>query len=133
MKDSKLHEFARELRGLTDEIAVQEAATKTLKHRRDELKKHVLPEAMELAEIDSFKVEGVGTIFLKQQVFSSILKEDRPRWYDWLRANGLEDLIVEWVFPQTQKAFVKERLESGDELPDFLNATFAQEVQLRRS
>ncbi len=131
--DSRLTELAKEMRGLTDEIEVTDAKSKALKARRDEIKNRELPEAMDNAEIDKFSVEGVGTIYLKQMVFSNVRKDDREKWYAWLREMGHEDLIIEYVWPNTQKAFVKEALEDGRELPDFLNASFAQQVQLRRT
>ena len=132
MKDAKLQELAREARSLKDNIEMEEAKVKAMKRRRDEILKKILPEAMDLAEIEKFSVEGVGTVFLKQQVFSSVRKDDRDTFYEYLRANGHEDLIVPWVFPQTQKAWVKEQLENGEVIPDFLNATYTTEAQLRK-
>ncbi len=131
MKDLNL--LATEARTLKDNIEIEEAKVKTMKHRRDEILKKILPEAMELAEIDKFHVEGVGTVFLKQNVFVNVRKEDRDKCYAWFRENGLEDLVVDYVWPGTQKAWVKERLESGDEVPDFFNASFSTEAQLRKS
>ena len=132
MQDVEITELAKEMKGRADESEVTDAKSKALKARRDGIKNRELPEAMDNAEIDKFSVEGVGTIYLKQMVFSNVRKDDREKFYAWLRENGHEDLVVEYVWPNTQKAFVKEALEDGRELPDFLNATFGQQVQLRR-
>jgi hypothetical protein len=43
---------------------------------------------------------------------------------DWLSANGLAPVVKETVHPQTLKAFVKERMSAGLELPvDFFGAS----------
>jgi hypothetical protein len=88
-------------------------------------------------------------VTVKQTYGASILVDNRPAAYDWLREHGYDDIIKNTVacqfgrgeddqasafkafaekegylaeqkteiHPQTLRAFVKERVESGDEFP----------------
>ena len=104
-----------------------------IKARTRAIEVHELPEAMEDKEIDKFTVPDVGTISVKTKVYSSIKKDDRERFYQWLRESGNGDVIVDWVFPGTQNAFIKERIETGQEYPEFCNVSLIPTASLRRS
>lgn len=104
-----------------------------------------------LAEIglSSMKLDDGSEVTVKQTYGASILVDNRPAAYEWLRENGYDDIIKNTVacqfgrgeddkasafkafaenegffaeqkteiHPQTLRAFVKERVESGDEFP----------------
>jgi len=77
--------------------------------------------------------EGVGTIFPQMKVYAYVKKENEELFHNWLRENGHGDLIKAYVFPATLSSFVKEQLEQGVELPDFLSATKVETAMLRRT
>lgn len=130
---SSLSELATELRELKDRKEELEEQLTAVKARTRAIEVHDLPEAMEDKEIDKFTVDGVGTVSVNTKVYSNIRKEDRERWYQWLRENGNADVIVDWVFPGTQNAFIKERIETGQDYPDFCNVSLIPTATLRRS
>ena len=104
-----------------------------------------------LAEIgiSSLSLDDGSKVEVKQTYGASILVDNRPRAYEWLRDNGYDDIIKNTVacqfgrgeddlanafaafaqqqgyvpeqktevHPQTLRAFVKERVEEGDEFP----------------
>jgi hypothetical protein len=104
-----------------------------------------------LAEIglSSMKLDDGSEVTVKQTYGASILVDNRPAAYEWLRENGYDDIIKNTVacqfgrgeddkasafkafaekegffaeqkteiHPQTLRAFVKERVESGEEFP----------------
>ena len=92
-----------------------------------------LPTLMEDNECPKFSISGIGTIFLNQEIYASVLKDDRPRLYEWLRETGQGDLVEDWVFPGRLTAFAKEQLNEGKQLPDFVKATFIPTARLRKS
>ena len=47
----------------------------------------------------------------------ALIAEARPAFYRWLSENGHGDLLVEHVHPSTLKAFCKEQVAEGAELP----------------
>ncbi len=92
-----------------------------------------LAAAMAEAEVDKYTIKGLGTIYLRPEFFCGVLAENREELYAWLRANGHESLIKDWVFPQTLKAFAKELLERNEPLPPLVNAKFIPTAATRSS
>lgn len=97
-----------------------------------------LPKLMEDNEIDKFSISGVGTVYLSTETYVSVLKDDRPALYEWLREQGHGPLVVDWVFPNTLTAFVKEQNqaaieEGGHELPSFVKVTLMPTARIRKS
>lgn len=74
--------------------------------------------------------EGVGYVSLiKPKVRANCLEEFKPNLFEYLRYIGREDLVKETVNPQSLSSFVKEKLENGDSLPEFIN--YYLEPQIR--
>jgi len=97
----------------------QYKATKARYEKRYEwLRKH-LPKKMEDEGIEKFTIDGKN-IRIGSQLFASILKDNRLFAYDWLRSNGLGDIIVETVNSSTLKATVKEQMGQGVNFPEEL-------------
>ena len=97
-----------------------------------------LPKLMEDTEIDKFSIKGVGTISLGSETYVSVLKDNRPALFKWLREQGHGPLVVDWVFPNTLQAFVKEQLEAaslegGHELPEYIKVTLMPIARIRKS
>ncbi len=120
----------RELRDRKDELkALVTDNNKALK----DLAEAILPEYMEENEIDKITIEGAGTVYVKQELYASVLASDREALYEWLRETGNEDLVKDWVFPATLTAFCKEQLENGKPVPEMVKATKIPTAILRRN
>lgn len=129
---SKMTEMAQELRGLKDRKEVLAEEEKTVNKRIKALTEHELPEYMEENEIDKVTIDGVGTIFIQNQVYANVKSDDRPALYEWLRDTGNEALVVDYVFPATLKAFCKEQLNNGKPVPELVTAHYVPTAMLRR-
>lgn len=129
---SKLTDLAKELAGLKERKADLEAQLKEVNKQIAVVSIKRLPEAMEDAEQEKFVVDAVGTIYIQDRLEVSVKADDRPRFYEWLRQNGHQDLVVDYVWPRTLSAWAKEQLNEGAPLPDFLKATFIPTAMLRR-
>ena len=142
--------------GMARAIRDKEKAVADLEQTLKEEKKALLKMTDEdlptmLAEIGltSMKLDDGSEVTVKQTYGASILVDNRPAAYDWLRDHGYDDIIKNTVacqfgrgeddqasafkaiaekqgylaeqkteiHPQTLRAFVKERVESGDEFP----------------
>jgi hypothetical protein len=115
------------------ELFKLKAAKKLLEDKLTALNKDITRVAVEElgklmtdAEVDkiTIKGKGKGTVYLADELYASVLKDDRPAMYDWMRKNGCGDLVQPYVFPQTLTAFAKERLANGKPLPDMLKASY---------
>ena len=75
-----------------------------------------LAEAMVAEELQSF-VRGDKLFYLRTETYVSPAAERKLELIEWLKANGLGDIVQETVHPRTLSATVKEMLEEDDELP----------------
>ena len=80
-------------------------------------------EILELLETDekdgTATYEGIGCVkSQKPKLYASTLAENREELATWLTTIGRRDMIVSYVFPKTLSGFVKERVESGEEIPE---------------
>lgn len=136
-----LTEAGKKLRELIDEKEKVEARLKDINKQIVKVETIDLPKLMEDNEIPSFKVAGVGTIFLTTEVYVSVLKDDRPKLYEWAREQGHGGMITDWIFPNTFTAFVKRQLDDqvengitqGNAVPDFVKVTQIPTANLRRT
>ena len=106
-----------ELKKAKDIIAEQE---RIFNIRIEAITKQELPTAMDDDGITNIKIDGVGRVNLRGEVYTQILAENREAAYEWLRATGRGSLIVETVNASTLKAAAKDWLKQGEEIPQDL-------------
>lgn len=83
------------------------------------------------AEVEKVTIKGKGTLYLSAELYASVLKDDRPKLYEWMQKNGCGDLVQPYIFPQTLTAFAKERLGAGKPLPEVLKAAYVPTAKTR--
>ena len=145
------------LRDLEDEIKVAEESLKQLKKQADTLSGEVIPTMMTEMNISTMKLADGSAIEVKPVYGASIPADKKEEAFNWLRENGLGDLIKNEVTvsfgrnednkaaeyavlaqgqgfqptqklkvePMTLKALVRERIESGKDMPSDLFNVFA--------
>jgi len=126
-----LSEKWKELSVLENKKAEHEAAVKVLNAQITELAVKVLPPMMENAEVESMKVEGVGTCSVRTKVYAYFLKENEAAFHKWLKKNRHGGLIKPYIHPPTLKAFATEQLEQQKPLPDILKVTLVPTATIR--
>jgi hypothetical protein len=145
------------LRDLEDTIKSVEEKLKNLKQQADTLSGEIIPTMMTEMNISTMKLADGSAIEVKPVYGASISADKKEEAFNWLRENGLGDLIknevtvsfgrnednkaVEYavlaqgqgyqptqklkVEPMTLKALVRERIESGKDMPSDLFNVFA--------
>lgn len=153
-------------------IAAKEAQVADLDRQLKDAKKELLkltdedlPASMAEMGLASFTLDDGSQIDVKPTYGASILVDNRPKAYEWLRDNGYDDIIKNTVsvsfgrgeddlanafkavaekegyVPQqdtsihagTLKAFVRERIEAGDEFPmDLFGAYVGQRAFIKK-
>jgi hypothetical protein len=129
----KLAALGQRLRFLKDRKDYLEEELKEVNKEAKELQERTIPKVMEDAEIEKATIEGAGTMYIKQVVFASLIKDesDEPPFYDWARSNA-PDLIKPFIHPKRLQSWAKERLEGGEPLPNSINAVFVPTATLLR-
>jgi len=141
--------LARQIRD--EELYIKDLETdlKAAKKKLQKLTDDDMPSMLAEIGISSFALDDGSTVEVKATYGASILVDNRPQAYEWLRDNGYDDIIKNVVscefgrgeddqasafkafaskegFPADQnesihsgtlKAFVRERVEAGDEFP----------------
>lgn len=103
----------KELQGKKDGL---EAELKAININLDQLRLRDIPEAMAESDIRTLTVEGIGRVQLAIDCYATI--SDKEAGYQWLKDNGYDGLITEYVQPPTFKAAVKDALKNGQEFPE---------------
>lgn len=86
----------------------------------DAIRFSALPDAMDSEGIARVAIKGVGTVSLYPDVRASIRASTREEAWNWLKENGFSDLLMTTVNSSTLKAWAKEQLNEGVEIPDDL-------------
>ena len=153
----RLSDKVLELKDLEDEIANAEESIKKLKEKANLLSMVEIPAMMDEMQITKLKLKDGEAVEVKKIYGATIPKEKQEEAFEWLRNNGLGDVIKNditvtfgrgednkaaqyavlargqgfepvqkvGVNPMTLKALVRERLESGQDVPADLFKPFA--------
>jgi hypothetical protein len=157
--------LAREIRQTEEDIETLEKDLKARKEKLLKLTDQEMPSLMAEMGISSLTLEDGAVVKVTQTYGASILVENRPKAYDWLRDHGYDDIIKNTVscqfgrgeddrasrfaefaakngfapeqkteiHPQTLRAFVKERVENGDEFPmELFGAYIGQRATIKK-
>jgi hypothetical protein len=116
----KLVKLAKEQTRLQAKVEKLKKQLSEAQGEYDRHRKEILPAAMESAGITSFKGKSGGRIHLRTDTFVNVSKEDKKKLHTWLKRKKMGDLIQDYVFPNTLKASVKNMIEEGVKLPDFI-------------
>lgn len=81
----------------------------------------------------SFTTSSGARVALRTDLHAGVKSEDKPKLFKWLRENGLGDLIREDVHAQTLKAAVRERLEEGLPIPEYITRHWETTATLTRA
>ena len=141
--------LARQIRDKEDRIKSLEDDLKAEKKALLKLTDEDMPAMLAEIGISSFSLDDGSQVEVKQTYGASILVNNRPQAYEWLRDHGYDDIIKNTVLcqfgrgeddlassfaafakqqgyvpeqkteihPQTLRAFVKERVEEGEDFP----------------
>jgi len=158
-------ELARKIRDEEEYIASLEGDLKNAKKGLQKLTDEDLPTMLQEIGLSSMKLDDGSEVVVKQTYGASILVDNRPAAYEWLREKGYDDIIKNTVacqfgrgeddkassfkaiaesegyyaeqkteiHPQTLRAFVKERVENGDDFPmELFGAYVGQRAVIKR-
>ena len=93
-----LSNYVIDLQKLEGEIIKEETLLKQKKERADKISSEVIPEIMESMKLKTLKLQDGSAIEVKEIYSATIPVAQRERAYQWLRDNGLGDIIKNEVF-----------------------------------
>jgi hypothetical protein len=158
--------MARAIRDQEETVAELEQKLKSEKRALMKMTDEDLPTMLAEIGLTSMKLDDGSEISVKPTYGASILVDNRPAAYEWLRENGYDDIVKNTVactfgrgeddkasafkafaekegffaeqdtsiHPSTLRAFVKERVENGDDFPmELFGAYVGQRAIIKRS
>lgn len=118
------------LKQLLEKKSELEETTKSINAEIDQLQGQFV-EAMQLHNLQNFKINNLGQFYLHSSVFSKIT--DKEKLFEDLRKRGAEDIIKETVFPSTLRAYTKELMEHANEIPAGVEVHTRTTVRIRKT
>ena len=94
----QLSGYCLELQALEDEISTKEEETKTLKEKADKIASEIIPNMLAEQGLSSLKLADGSAVEIRKSYSCTIKKDGTDAAYQWLRENGLEDIIKNEVF-----------------------------------
>lgn len=79
--------------------------------------KDVIPDRMVEEGLRGVPLADGSRIELRQKAYCSTRAGMKEALFEWMQANGFEELITEVINPGTLKSFIKEQLDEGNEVP----------------
>lgn len=111
-----LHELVEQMQQLRKTKDNAEAELSLINAYYDVIRMESIPNKMDEDGIDNVTFDGIGRVGLTSDMFVSVT--DKPGLYDWLQDNGFGDLIQPVVNSSTLKAFIKNRIKAGKDVPE---------------
>ena len=94
----QLSGYCLELQGLEDDIQSKEEEIKKLKEQADKIASEIIPNMLAEQGLSSLKLADGSAVEVKKSYSCTIKKDRTDTAYQWLRENGLEDIIKNEVF-----------------------------------
>lgn len=131
--NSTYAEIGSSVQTLQADIKVKEAALKAEKEKLRLIQEELLPAKMNEEGVSTVNVNGVGRFTVTSVERVSVIGGKQPDLKAWLVENGYEGLIQDTINSSTLKAWVKERMQEGDEVPtELLNMHSFDRVTLTK-
>ena len=86
----------------------------------DHLSMRVIPDKMMEQGVTNITVAGVGRLQTRSDIRCSVKMGNRDNLHEWMRNNGMEEMLQETIAPSTLKAWVRECIAEGLEYPEEL-------------
>jgi hypothetical protein len=125
-----IEEKGRELFSLKHRKGIIEADLTTI-NKQIQACEFALGEMFIEQDVEKITLTGLGTVYKSTKFSASVLADDRPALYEWLRANGHGDVVVDYVHPKSLTAWAKAQVASGGETPEFMT-TYLQPIGATR-
>ena len=94
----QLSGYCLELQGLEDNIQSKEEEIKKLKEQADKIASEIIPNMLAEQGLSSLKLADGSAVEVGKSYSCTIKKDGTDAAYQWLRENGLEDIIKNEVF-----------------------------------
>ena len=115
--DNRLLVLATQMKAIQARMEVMEIEWNALTKKYNSIRLKQIPDLMSEEGIRTVTFDGIGRVQLAADLYVSIVG-NKEETYDWMKDNGYDGVVVEYVHPSTLKAIIKEGLKAGREFPE---------------
>ena len=115
--DNRLLVLAAQMKAIQARMEVMEIEWNALTKKYNSIRLKQIPDLMSEEGIRTVTFDGIGRVQLAADLYVSIVG-NKEETYDWMKDNGYDGVVVEYVHPSTLKAIIKEGLKAGREFPE---------------
>ena len=94
----QLSGYCLELQSLEDDIAAKEEELKQVKEKADKIASEIIPNMLAEQGLSSLKLADGSAVEVRKSYSCTVKKDNLDSAYQWLRENGLGDIIKNEVF-----------------------------------
>lgn len=109
--------LAQEMKSVREALDDMKKSAATLQQKWDHLRKVAIPDKLEEMGLESCRVAGVGNISVRTDAYCTVPASKKPELYQWLSEHDQEALITATVNASTLKAWMKEQIMEGNDVP----------------
>lgn len=113
-------ELALEMFVLKNAIDELGADKSVLQKRYDILRHTIVPDKLEEEGMQNVSVKGIGRLGASPMLQVSVLAKNREALEKWFRDNDMAEMVKGTINSSTLKAWVKEQMAAGIDIPDDL-------------
>jgi len=124
-------ELVLEYKLAKDELEVLDDKLKLAKERFLIVQAKLIDELQTKGASKTAKYDGVGTVTIMKPSVGA-RSENEDTLFEYLRGIGRDDLIKATVHHRTLSSFVKEMLETGKDIPEFIQVWFTPSTRLTK-
>ena len=99
----QLSAYCLELQALEDDIAAKEEELRKVKEKADKIASEIIPNMLAEQGLSSLKLADGSGVEVRKTYSCTVKKDNLESAYQWLRNNGLGDIIKNEVFVQFGK------------------------------
>lgn len=119
-KDFTLLELVTELRDLRVAADDAKAFSNSQLAVYEIFSKQVVPARMEDEGMEQLTVEGIGRVNIRTDIYCSTKEGMGIDLKEWMKEHDMEDIITDVINASTLKAWVKEQMKAGNDVPEEL-------------
>lgn len=117
-KESTIRELAELQQQAKAKLDEAKKAQSVAQEIFDELRLKLIPDKMDEMGCSSIKLDGIGRLTISGDMYAGIQSGHKEGAYNWMEEEGFGDLIKSTLNSSTLKAWAKEQISKGKELPE---------------
>lgn len=117
---SSLKDLCAEMAHVAQDLAEASEAKSAIQKRYDHLRYVAIPEKMQEEGVRNMTFEDIGRVQTTSEIRVTVPAANKEELQEWFRENEMGEMVQPTINSSSLKAWAKERLKAGEEIPSDL-------------